>query len=101
MGILGQVWYLIVSIPDLCNLITLYKTQCLNISCNKNFLQACDRIFSYFTSGIWKVLSMVFCLSDRITNPFMFGIILTSFLSSMLLHKFHEDIIMQTQKILL
>ena len=24
IGILGQVWYLIVSIPDLCNLITLY-----------------------------------------------------------------------------
>ena len=23
LGILGQVWYLIVSIPDLCNLITL------------------------------------------------------------------------------
>ena len=28
IGILGQVWYLIVSIPDLCNLITsLFKTQ--------------------------------------------------------------------------
>ena len=24
IGILGQVWYLIVSIPDLCNLITLH-----------------------------------------------------------------------------
>ena len=24
IGILGQVWYLIVSIPDLCNLITLF-----------------------------------------------------------------------------
>ena len=26
-GILGQVWYLIVSIPDLCNLITLIWTN--------------------------------------------------------------------------
>ena len=26
IGILGQVWYLIVSIPDLCNLITLFFT---------------------------------------------------------------------------
>ena len=26
-GILGQVWYLIVSIPDLCNLITLIAME--------------------------------------------------------------------------
>ena len=50
------------------------------------------------TRGIWKVLSMVFYLSNRFTNPIMFGIILKSYLSSMLWHKFHEDIIMQTQK---
>ena len=31
----------------------------------------------------------------------MFGIILKDHLSSMLCHKFHEDIIMQTRKILL
>ena len=46
--------------------------------------------------GIWKVLSMVLYLSNQFTNPIMFGIILKRYLSSMLLHKFHEDIIMQT-----
>ena len=50
------------------------------------------------TRGTWKVLSMVFYLSNRFTNPIMFGIILKSYLSSMLWHKFHEDIIMQTRK---
>ena len=32
IGILGQVWYLIVSIPDLCNLITLINETCKIIS---------------------------------------------------------------------
>ena len=64
------------------------------------------RIYFYFidyynTRGIWKVLSMVFYLSNRFTKPIMFGIILKSHLSSMLWHKFHEDIIMQKRKILL
>ena len=49
--------------------------------------------------GIWKVLSMFFYLSNRFTNHIMFGIILKSFLSSMLWHKFYEDIIKQTRKI--
>ena len=53
------------------------------------------------TRGIWKVLSMVFYLSNRFTNLIMFGIILKSYLSSILWHKFHEDIIMQTRKLLL
>ena len=44
---------------------------------------------------------MVFYLSNRSTNPIMFGINLKSYLSAMLWHKFHEDIIMQTRKILL
>ena len=30
IGILGQVWYLIVSIPDLCTLLTLFKAGCIN-----------------------------------------------------------------------
>ena len=51
--------------------------------------------------GIWKVLSMVIYLSNRFTYPIMFDIILKSHLSSMLWHKFHEDIIMQTRKTLL
>ena len=50
------------------------------------------------TRGIWKVLCMVFYLSNRFTNPIMFDIILTNHLSSMLWHKlFHEDIMMQTR----
>ena len=53
----------------------------------------------HHTRGIWKVLSMVFYLSNRFTKPIMFGIILKSHLSSILWHKFHEDIIMQTQTI--
>ena len=51
------------------------------------------------TRGIWKVLSMVFYLSNRFTNPIMFGIILKSYLFSMLPHKFYEDIIMRTRTI--
>ena len=31
IGILGQVWYLIVSIPDLCNLITLIIRVVLSV----------------------------------------------------------------------
>ena len=49
------------------------------------------------TRGIWKVLSMVFHLSNRFTNPIMFDIILKNDLSSMLWHKFHEDIMIQTR----
>ena len=53
------------------------------------------------TRGIWKVLSMVLYLSNRFTDPIMFGLILKRYLSSMLWHKFYEDIIMQTRNILL
>ena len=63
---------------------------------NKNNLEEKDS-----TRGIWKVLSMVFYLSNRFTKPIIFGIILKSHLSSMLWHKFHEDNIMQKRKILL
>ena len=34
------------------------------------------------TRGIWKVLSIGFYLSNRFTNPIMFGIIFKSYLSS-------------------
>ena len=56
---------------------------------------------SIYPRGIWKILRMLFYLSDLFLNPIMFGIILKSYISSMLWHKYHEDIIMQTQKILL
>ena len=51
-----------------------------------------------FTRGIWKVLSMVFYLSNQSANPIMFGIILKKYLSSLLKHEFHEDVMMQTRK---
>ena len=51
--------------------------------------------------GIWKVHSMVTYLSNRLTNSFIIGIILNSYLSSMLEHNFQEDVIMQVRKILL
>ena len=55
--------------------------------------------FCLYTRGIWKVLSMVFYLSNRFTKPIMFGILLKSHLSSMLWYKFHEYIVMQKRKI--
>ena len=62
--------------------------------------QICNKK-SLYTRGIWKVLSMVFYLSNRFTNPIMFGIMLKSYRSSMLWHIFHEDILMPTRRILL
>ena len=54
------------------------------------------------TRGISKVHSMFFYLSNRFTNPIVFGIILMCYLSSMLWHKFHEVVIMHyTKKMLL
>ena len=66
-----------------------------------NFSDQFKKIVKRYTRGIWKVLSMVFYLSNRFTKPIMFGIILKSHLFSMLWHKFHEDIMMQTRKNLL
>ena len=51
----------------------------------------------YITIDIWKVLRMVFYLSNRFTNPIMFGIILKGYLPSMLWHKLHYNDIMQTR----
>ena len=56
--------------------------------------------FHFSTRGIWKVRSMIFYLSNRFTNPIMFGIILKSYFSSKLWHKFHGEFIMQTRKVL-
>ena len=43
------------------------------------------------TRGIWKVLSTVQYLSNQLTNPFMFGIILNSCLYSVLRNKFEME----------
>ena len=53
------------------------------------------------TRGIWKVRSMFFYLSNRFTKPIMFDIILKSYLSFHYVIALHEDVIMQTRKILL
>ena len=50
----------------------------------------------YTTRDIWKVLTVVFYPSNQITNSNMFCILLKNYHSSMLWHKFQEDIIMQT-----
>ena len=52
-----------------------------------------------FTRVILKVLSMVVYLSNRFTKSIIVGIILKSHLSSMLWHKFHGGIKMQTRKV--
>ena len=46
-----------------------------------------------YTKFILDVCSMVYYLSNQLTNTFMFGIILNSYLFSMLGHKFHEDVV--------
>ena len=75
------------------------------LQCNGRKLEEAEDFKSVFivycTRVIWKVLSMVFYLSDQFTNPVMFGIILKSYLSSLLYHNFHEAVMMQTRKILL
>ena len=49
--------------------------------------------------GIWKVLSMVQYFSNRLTNSFMFGIILNSYRFSMLRNKFEMEGVWQAQDI--
>ena len=80
-----------------CILIQLYDAVNLFIPEFVNTLK--KKQSSGNTRGICKVLIIVFHLSNRFTNPIMFGIILKNYLSSMLLRKFYEDIVMQTQKI--
>ena len=52
------------------------------------------------TRAIWKVRGVVFFLSNILTNAFMFGIILNSYLSSMSGHKYHDNTVIQTRNIL-
>ena len=56
-----------------------------------------------YTRGIWKVRIMVQFFSNRLTNPFMFGISLNSYLCSMLGNKFKYGVqgMWQAQYILL
>ena len=49
------------------------------------------KLFHHTTRGIWKVLSTVQYLSNRLTNPFMCGIILNSCLCSLLWNKFEME----------
>ena len=50
-GILGQVWYLIVSIPDLCTLT--YYVRCINCS------------YNYAAKGIRLLVKKHFCLNRK------------------------------------
>ena len=61
----------------------------------------CTFNIPHFTRAIWKVRSMVFFLSNRLTIPFMFGITLKSYLSSVSGHHCHDNIVMKTRIILL
>ena len=45
--------------------------------------------YTYYTRGIWKVLSMVFYLSNLFTNPIMFDIILKNYFSSTVCYGTH------------
>ena len=54
-----------------------------------------------YTRGIWKVRSMVQFFSNRLTNPFMFGIFLNSYLCYMFGNKFEMEDMWQVQYILL
>ena len=72
--------------------------QYLKNPLNIFFFSTANLIQTTNTRGIWKVLSMVFYLSNRFKNPIIFGIILKSYISSMLWDNCHEDIIIQTRK---
>ena len=49
IGILGQVWYLIVSIPDLCNLTYFYNYKIIDIM--------------FFSCMNWLVIRFLFCMN--------------------------------------
>ena len=56
IGILGQVWYLIVSIPDLCNLITLFVWLLLRLVVHQDLF-------------VWLILSLwLFIKTCCVTN---------------------------------
>ena len=42
----------------------------------------------FYKNGIWRVLSMVFYLSNQFTNHILLGIILKKYLSFFIEHKF-------------
>ena len=50
----------------------------------RSFMKITLRPKQVIGGGIWKVLSMVFYLSNQFTNPIMFGIILKNYLSGLL-----------------
>ena len=54
----------------------------LGPNCLQSYQQM-TKIAACNTRGVWKVLSMVYYLSNQFTNLIMFGIILKNYLSSM------------------
>ena len=67
-------FYLLLSLRHKSYFLYSLKCQCNNLLFSNLGL--------YCTTGIWNVLSMVFYLSNRFTNPIMFDIILKNYLSS-------------------
>ena len=65
-------------------------------------LMMVERLFLAVPQGCLQFVIVVFPDHTHLlffTNPIMLGIILKNHLSSMLWHKFHADIIMQTREI--
>ena len=77
------------------------KYRELSTSTNEATLIKISKFVAISTRGIWKVHSKVYYLSNQFTNAITFGIILKTYPFSMFWHKFNQDIIMQTRKILL
>ena len=72
---------------------------------NSSFQKGITFCRSVYVKKVMKLLAFIFeqpsYILNRFTNPIMFGIILKSYPSFMLRHNFYEDIMIQTQKILL
>ena len=66
-----------------CNLLNMPEMAHDWINTSILFYSMCLYKLEAYTRGIWKVHSMVFYLSNGLTNPFMFGIILKCYLFSM------------------
>ena len=65
IGILGQVWYLIVSFPDLCTLTYFYHTHLLFLFCLVFAASLCASVCVCFVVTFWEradLLALVCCV---------------------------------------
>ena len=76
------------------------KARCLSVD---GWVRLFPNCLSYRTDGaiymrgIWKEHCVVFYLRNRLANPFMFSVNLSSYFFSILGQKFHEDDVMHTK----